>query len=74
MEENFTALNESELMEVAGGAKTITCTEYIVKKGDTLTHLAKKFGTTVDMLVKINNIEDKNLIKIGQKLLIPVKK
>ena len=73
MEEILTALNESELQEVAGGAKTITCFEYIVQKGDTLSHLAHKYGTTVEMLVKINKIEDKNLIKIGQKLLIPKK-
>lgn len=37
-----------------------------VKRGDTLSKIAKLYGTTVDALVKANNIEDKNLIKVGQ--------
>lgn len=39
---------------------------YIVKKGDTLTAIAKKFRTTVDALVKKNNIKDPNKIYAGQ--------
>lgn len=41
---------------------------YVVKKGDTLTAIAKKYKTTVKQLVKWNNIKNPNLIKIGQKL------
>lgn len=41
---------------------------YTVVKGDNLTKIAKKFGTTVTALVKLNGIKDKNLIKIGQVL------
>lgn len=44
---------------------------YKVVKGDTLTSIAKKYNTTVDELVKLNNIKNKNLIKIGQILKIP---
>lgn len=43
---------------------------YIVKKGDTLSYIAKKYNTTVDNLVKLNNIKNKNLILVGQKLKI----
>lgn len=43
---------------------------YVVKKGDTLGKIAKKFKTTVDELVRINNIPNKNLINIGQKICI----
>lgn len=43
---------------------------YTVKKGDTLTYIANKFGTTVDVLVKKNNIKNKNLIYKGQKIKI----
>lgn len=43
---------------------------YTVKKGDTLSHIAKRFGTTVDNLVKLNNIKNPNLIYVGQKLKI----
>lgn len=41
---------------------------YTVKSGDNLTKIAKKYGTTVDQLVKWNGIKDKNLIYPGQKL------
>lgn len=44
---------------------------YKVIKGDTLTSIAKKYSTTVNELVKLNNIKNKNLIKIGDTLKIP---
>ena len=44
---------------------------YIVKKGDTLWNIAKKFRTTVDFITRTNGIEDSNIINIGQKLYIP---
>lgn len=43
---------------------------YIVRQGDTLWSIAKKYKTTVDKIVTINNIENPNLILEGQKLLI----
>ena len=43
---------------------------YTVKKGDTLSYIANKFGTSVDTLVKKNGIKNKNLIYVGQKLKI----
>ena len=42
---------------------------YIVKKGDTLYSIAKKYGTTVDNLKLINNLNS-NMLSIGQKLLL----
>lgn len=41
---------------------------YTVQKGDTLSAIAKRFGTTVAKLVKDNNIKNPNLIHPGQKL------
>lgn len=43
---------------------------YTVKKGDTLYAIAKKYGTTVSALVKLNNIANANLIYVGQVLII----
>ena len=43
---------------------------YIVKKGDNLWSIAKKYKTTVDKIANVNNIVDENKIDIGQKLLI----
>ena len=39
---------------------------YTVKRGDTLSEIAKKYSTTVAKLVSLNNIKDKNLIIVGQ--------
>ena len=44
---------------------------YIVKKGDTLWNIAKKFRTTVDFIARTNGIENNNQIEVGQKLYIP---
>ena len=41
---------------------------YTVVRGDNLTKIAKKYGTTVNQLVKWNGIKNKNLIYAGQKL------
>jgi hypothetical protein len=43
---------------------------YIVKRGDNLTRIAKRFGTTVSKLAADNQIKNKNLIYIGQKIII----
>ena len=44
---------------------------YVVKKGDTLWNIAKQFGSTVESIVKVNDIENANQIMPGQKLFIP---
>ena len=41
---------------------------YIVKYGDTLWGISRRFNTTVDKLVALNNIANRNLIYAGQKL------
>lgn len=43
---------------------------YTVKKGDTLSGIAKKYGTTYQTLAKKNNIKNPNLIYVGQKIII----
>ena len=45
--------------------------EYKIKKGDTLSRIAVREGVTVDDLVKINGIEDKNKIYAGDTIIIP---
>lgn len=46
-------------------------TTYVVEPGDTLYAIAGRFGTTVDAIVAANNIENRNLIYVGQELIIP---
>lgn len=43
---------------------------YIVKRGDTLSHIALWYNTTVEELVKLNNIQNPDLIYVGERLLI----
>ena len=43
---------------------------HTVVKGDTLSAIAKKYGTTVNYLAKLNNIANVNLIYVGQVLKI----
>ncbi len=44
---------------------------YIVKLGDTLESIAVKFDTTVEAIATANDIEDPDLIVVGQQLAIP---
>lgn len=50
------------------GTATANSSTYTVKKGDTLSGIAKKYGTTVNKLVKDNGIKNPNLITVGQKI------
>jgi LysM repeat protein len=43
---------------------------YLVKTGDTLLSIAEKTGSDIDKIISFNEIEN-NLIKPGQKLIIP---
>ncbi|MBR3132699.1 MAG: LysM peptidoglycan-binding domain-containing protein [Clostridia bacterium] len=44
--------------------------EYTVKRGDTLSRIAIEYNTTVQELVDLNGIANRNLIYVGQKLTI----
>lgn len=44
---------------------------YFVQKGDSLWKIAKKFRSTVEEIVKVNEIEEADKIDIGQRLYIP---
>ncbi|QJE98651.1 muramidase family protein [Luteolibacter luteus] len=44
-----------------------------VRKGDTLTKIAKRHGTTPETLAKLNKIKNPASIQIGQKLILPTK-
>lgn len=47
--------------------------EYIVKTGDSLWKIAKRQGTTVDILVHLNHLKGKQVhdLKVGQRLRLP---
>lgn len=43
---------------------------YTVKKGDTLTKIAKEFNSSVTCLKNMNNLKNANLIVVGQKIIV----
>jgi len=45
---------------------------YTVKRGNTLSQIANRYGTCVEELVELNNIKNPNLIFVGQTIKIPV--
>ena len=47
--------------------------KHTVSKGETLSVIAKKYGVTVDSIVKTNGIKDKNVIRTGSVFVIPTK-
>ena len=48
-----------------------SATSYVVKSGDTLSAIAKKYGVTLTALISGNNIQLTSIIRPGQKLTIP---
>lgn len=66
MSENKIAMNDEQLDQVTGG----TILPYRVKAGDSLASIAKKYNVTVEQLMKWNNIQDPNMLTIGQQLKI----
>lgn len=53
----------------AGAAQGVTV--YTVKKGDTLSQIAAKYGTTYQAIAAYNGIKNPNAIRVGQKVKIP---
>ena len=51
-------------------SQAMASTVHVVQKGETLSHIAKAYGTTVEMLVALNDIDDPNRIKVGAKLIV----
>jgi membrane-bound lytic murein transglycosylase D len=44
---------------------------YVVRRGDSLSVIAERYRTTILELVAINQLRDRNTIRIGQQLLLP---
>lgn len=53
----------------AGAAQGVTV--YTVKKGDTLSQIAAKYGTTYQAIAAFNGIKNPNVIRVGQKIKTP---
>jgi membrane-bound lytic murein transglycosylase D len=53
-------------------SKRVLFREHVVRKGDTLGLIAKKYGTSVSQLVQANNLGKTPVLKVGRSLIIPM--
>ncbi|HAJ31911.1 MAG TPA: hypothetical protein DCK79_00820 [Candidatus Atribacteria bacterium] len=44
---------------------------YTVKAGDNLWNISRKYGVSVEVIIDVNNLRDKDFLSLGQKLEIP---
>ena len=65
-----TASQNTQLLNKLRGGSGSSAVTYTVKSGDTLSAIAKKYGTTYQKIAKDNGIADPNKIYPGQKLVI----
>ncbi len=61
----MSTINDTELETISGGS----IIPYLVKSGDTLGALSKKFNCSIEDICKWNNITDPNKIEVNQKLI-----
>lgn len=57
-----------QVIKIPSKSTTSNVEYYIVKSGDNLSKIAKKYDTTVSQLVSWNNIKNANLIYVGKKI------
>lgn len=68
---DFLGVEEADAIEDVPIVEPATTVDYTVKKGDTLSAIAARFGKTTDELMILNpSIKDKNKIYVGQKITI----
>ena len=71
VKENNITIIENINEEEGKNKETFSIIIYYAKLGDTLWNIAKRFGSTVEEIASINNIEDADKIMQGQQLFIP---
>lgn len=67
---NINIIDEIEMSEQENNLNP-SMIVYIVKEGDTIWDIAKKYKTTMQDIINVNNLDNGDMIIIGQKLFIP---
>ncbi len=61
------------LLEIPGKTESLsTRNTYIVQRGDTLYSLSRRFAVSLDELLRLNELTLKSLLKVGQRIVIPI--
>lgn len=64
-----TGSTQNVVQKQVATTKSVTTVYHSTKKGENLTLIAKKYGTTVNNILKLNpNIKNRNLIYVNQKI------
>lgn len=63
-------IEAGERITVESVAAPVEHKTYVIKEGDNLTAIANEYGTSVEHLVSLNGLKDKNHIEVGQTLKI----
>ncbi|MBM4384519.1 MAG: LysM peptidoglycan-binding domain-containing protein [Deltaproteobacteria bacterium] len=74
---NANEIHPGQVIELPGGSLTARPGDrshagvYSVRRGDTLDSIAKKFDVDVKALLALNEIRNKNVIRVGQTIYVP---
>ena len=60
-----------EPQQEAAAEPPAAASEYIVQPGDTLANIAADHDVRLDDLIRVNNIQNPNVLSVGQRLIIP---
>ena len=69
-QQGSTLLHIGEQLLIPINNQTNNNIQYVIKPGDTLYNIAKRYNTNVDEIKRINNLNT-NMLKIGEIILIP---
>ncbi len=64
----FGSNSEDEAVREAEIKEAITRKYYVVRSGDTLSHIARNNKTSIGRICALNNISSRSIIKVGQRL------
>jgi len=62
----------SEAPTEAPTATPVSVVIHIVQPGETLSSIGRQYGVTYEAIMEANDMEDPNLLEVGQELIIPV--
>lgn len=62
---------DEEPQQQAAEQTATAAAEYVVQPGDTLADIAAAHDVRLDDLIRVNNIQNPNVLSVGQRLLIP---
>jgi len=70
---DYNVLRVGQVLKIKGvpSATPLPPTTYVVQRGDNLSNIAVRFGTTVETLRRMNGIVNPSLIYVGQVLKVP---